>query len=84
MRNRVLGNNHLSVSSIRLGCWGMSHAYGKADERESLATIDHCLNLGINFLDTADVFGDGHNDMDIDVYGDRHNTYNLQFIDTEF
>lgn len=63
MRNRVLGNNHLSVSSMGLGCWGMSHAYGTADERESLATINHCLDLGINFLDTADVYGDGHNEM---------------------
>lgn len=63
MQNRVLGNNHLSVSSIGLGCWGMSHAYGKADEKESLATINNCLDLGINFLDTADVYGDGHNEM---------------------
>ena len=62
MKNRVLGNNHLTVSSIGLGCWGMSHAYGKADEKESLATIDHCLDFGINFLDTADVYGDGHNE----------------------
>lgn len=63
MQNRVLGNHHLTVSSIGLGCWGMSHAYGKADERESLATINHCLDLGINFLDTADIYGDGHNEM---------------------
>ena len=63
MQNRVLGNNHLTVSSIGLGCWGMSHAYGKADEKESLATINRCLDLGINFLDTADVYGNGHNEM---------------------
>ncbi len=63
MQNRILGNNHLTVSSIGLGCWGMSHAYGRADERESLATINHCLDLGVNFLDTADVYGDGHNEM---------------------
>lgn len=62
MKNRILGDNHLTVSSIGLGCWGMSHAYGTADERESLATINHCLDLGINFLDTADVYGDGHNE----------------------
>ncbi len=62
MKNRVLGNNHLTVSSLGLGCWGMSHAYGKADEKESLATLNHCLDLGINFLDTADVYGDGHNE----------------------
>lgn len=63
MRKRVLGNNHLEVSSIGLGCWGMSHAYGKADEKESLATLNHCLDQGINFLDTADVYGDGHNEV---------------------
>jgi len=40
----------------------MSHAYGRADEKESLATINHCLDKGINFLDTADVYGDGHNE----------------------
>jgi len=62
MQNRILGNNHLFVSSIGLGCWGMSHAYGRADEKESLATINRCLDLGINFLDTADVYGDGHNE----------------------
>ena len=62
MKNRVLGNNHLTVSSIGLGCWGMSHTYGRADEKESLATINHCLDHGINFLDTADVYGNGHNE----------------------
>jgi aryl-alcohol dehydrogenase-like predicted oxidoreductase len=62
MLNRILGNNHLTVSSMGLGCWGMSHAYGKANEKESLATINQCLDLGINFLDTADVYGDGHNE----------------------
>lgn len=62
MTYRVLGNGHLTVSSIGLGCWGMSHAYGRADEKESLATLHLCLDLGINFLDTADVYGDGHNE----------------------
>lgn len=62
MQNRILGNDHLSVSAIGLGCWGMSHAYGPADEAESLATLNRCLDLGINFLDTADVYGDGHNE----------------------
>jgi hypothetical protein len=52
----------LHVSAIGLGCWGMSHAYGPADERESLATLECALDRGINFLDTADVYGDGHNE----------------------
>jgi aryl-alcohol dehydrogenase-like predicted oxidoreductase len=62
MQLRWLGNNHLLVSAIGLGCWGMSHAYGPADEQESLATLEMALDLGINFLDTADVYGDGHNE----------------------
>jgi len=62
MEKRKLGKNHLEVSSIGLGCWGMSHAYGRADEKESLATINHCLDQGINLLDTADVYGNGHNE----------------------
>jgi len=62
MQKRILGKNHLEVSSIGLGCWGMSHAYGRADEKESLTTINLCLDHGINFLDTADVYGNGHNE----------------------
>jgi len=62
MDTRRLGNNHLEVSAIGLGCWGMSHAYGPADEKESLATMEMALDLGINFFDTADVYGSGHNE----------------------
>lgn len=62
MQNRILGEDHLMVSPIGLGCWGMSHAYGRADEKESLATINQCIDHGINFLDTADVYGNGHNE----------------------
>lgn len=62
MQMRRLGKHDLVVSAIGLGCWGMSHAYGPADERESLATLEHALDMGINFLDTADVYGDGHNE----------------------
>jgi aryl-alcohol dehydrogenase-like predicted oxidoreductase len=56
MNKRKLGNE-LEVSEIGLGCMGMSFAYGQADEAESLATIDRALELGINFLDTADMYG---------------------------
>lgn len=56
MEKRTLGKD-LEVSAVGLGCMGMSYAYGAADEKESLATIDRALELGVNFLDTADMYG---------------------------
>src|SRR5688500_4990754 len=56
MKTRKLGSD-LEASAIGLGCMGMSFAYGAADEKESLATIDRALELGVNFLDTADMYG---------------------------
>jgi len=50
------------VSRQGYGAMGLSHAYGQADDRQSLATLDRALELGINFLDTADVYGLGHNE----------------------
>jgi aryl-alcohol dehydrogenase-like predicted oxidoreductase len=57
MEFRKLGTRGLTVSALGLGCMGMSEFYGSTDDRESLATIDRALELGINFLDTADVYG---------------------------
>jgi aryl-alcohol dehydrogenase-like predicted oxidoreductase len=59
---RTLGTSGLTVSMQGLGCMGMSQSYGAADPVEARATIDRALELGVNFLDTADVYGDGHNE----------------------
>src|SRR5258708_37578591 len=58
---RVLGGQGLIVSALGLGCMGMSQSYGPADERESIATVHRAIELGMFFLDTANVYGDGHN-----------------------
>jgi aryl-alcohol dehydrogenase-like predicted oxidoreductase len=55
--SRTLGTAGLEVSALGLGCMGMSQSYGTPDDRESLATLDRALELGVTFLDTAEAYG---------------------------
>lgn len=62
MEQRKLGNQGLVVSAVGLGCMGMSYAYGKPDEEESIATLHEAIELGVNFLDTAEIYGPFENE----------------------
>jgi aryl-alcohol dehydrogenase-like predicted oxidoreductase len=62
MQQRTLGRSGLRVSAIGLGCMGMSEFYGPTDEDESVKVIHRAIELGVNFLDTADMYGVGHNE----------------------
>ncbi len=62
MQRRELGRSGLTVSAIGLGCMSMSPTYGTATEDEAIATIHRALELGVDFLDTSDMYGRGHNE----------------------
>lgn len=62
MLKRRLGPNGPEVSALALGCMGMSEFYGQRDDAESIATIHRAAELGVNFLDTADMYGSGTNE----------------------
>lgn len=62
MKYRKLGTTGEQLSALGLGCMGMSFAYGPTDDKESLATLEKALDLGINFWDTADMYANGANE----------------------
>src|SRR3989454_12819761 len=74
MHYRTLGSSTLAVSATGLGCMSMSGVYGKGDDVESIAVIHHALDLGVNFLDTSDMYGGGPNEELVGraILGRRH------------
>ena len=62
MRSRRLGRDGPEVSALGLGCMGMSGTYGARDDDEARATLDRAIDLGVTFLDTADIYGSGENE----------------------
>jgi aryl-alcohol dehydrogenase-like predicted oxidoreductase len=72
MQQRALGHGGPNVSALGLGCMGMSGGYGPADASESMTTLERAFELGINFYDTADSYGSGHNETLIGPFIRKH------------
>ncbi len=74
MKTRLLGNSDIALAEIGLGCMGMSEFYGPSDDQQSLATLTRALDLGVNFFDTADTYGMGHNERLLGEFIKQGNT----------
>ncbi len=62
MNYRELGRTGWMVSEISFGAWAIGSAWGEVDDRDSIAALHRAIDLGVNFIDTADVYGDGHSE----------------------
>lgn len=62
MKYRTLGRTGFKVSTISFGAWAIGADWGAVDDKESLAALNHAIDLGVNFIDTADVYGDGRSE----------------------
>src|SRR5881409_3010123 len=62
MEHRTLGHSSLSVPALGLGCMSMSGTYGKGDDAQSIGVVQHALDVGVNLLDSSDMYGFGHNE----------------------
>ena len=62
MQTRMLGAAQLEVSALGFGCMGMSAFYGDADDNSSMNTLRHAMDHGVTFFDTAELYGNGHNE----------------------
>lgn len=62
MQYRALGRTGFDVSTVSMGCWAIGGSWGAVDDEQSMAALHRALDVGINFFDTADVYGDGHSE----------------------
>src|SRR6476661_918766 len=62
MQYRALGRTGLSVSSVSFGAWAIGGSWGTVDDEESMRTLHAAIDAGVNFVDTADVYGDGRSE----------------------
>ncbi|MBU9710445.1 aldo/keto reductase [Evansella tamaricis] len=62
MNYRRLGNTDLNISELSFGTWAIGGSWGTTDDKESLRALDRAMDAGVNFFDTADVYGDGHSE----------------------
>jgi aryl-alcohol dehydrogenase-like predicted oxidoreductase len=63
MQYRELGRTGWKVSEVSFGAWAIGASWGSVDDNESIAALNRAIALGVNFIDTADVYGDGHSEQ---------------------